>query len=30
MTIFLAFNRDTTIGITPTPISGVMTFCDYF
>lgn len=30
MATFLAFKGDTTIGITPTPYSGIMTFCDNF
>lgn len=28
MATFLAFKADTTIGIAPTPYSGIMTFCE--
>lgn len=28
METFLAFKRDTSIGVNPTPYSGIMTFCD--
>lgn len=30
MRTFFAFKRDTTIEITPTPYSGILTFCDKF
>lgn len=29
MTTFLVFNKYNTIRITPTPIFGIMTFCDH-